>query len=142
MTQNDISSLQTLLATYSVFAQNLRDLHWYIQGERFFVLHDKFEELYNDMAVKIDEVAELILTLEGQPESRFSAYLKSSKIAEVNKVSDEKTAVKAVLSSLEVLADFQQSIFDTSDEEIVVAQMSDYMREQKKLMWMFKAYLG
>ena len=50
--------LNDLLANYSVFYQNVRGYHWNIKGEKFFELHLKFEELYNVLFVKIDEVAE------------------------------------------------------------------------------------
>ena len=55
--------LNELLANYSIFYQNTRGFHWNIKGDKFFELHVKFEELYNDLKVKIDEVAERILTL-------------------------------------------------------------------------------
>ena len=50
--------LNELLANYSIFYQNVRGYHWNIKGEKFFELHAKFEELYNDLFVKIDEIAE------------------------------------------------------------------------------------
>ena len=48
--------LNELLANYSIFYQNTRGFHWNIKGEKFFELHVKFEELYNDLVLKIDEV--------------------------------------------------------------------------------------
>lgn len=59
--------LNDLLANYSIFYQNTRGFHWNIKGEKFFELHLKFEELYNDLLLKIDEVAERILTLGHAP---------------------------------------------------------------------------
>ena len=59
--------LNQLLADYQVFYQNLRGLHWNIKGKEFFELHVKFEEYYDDAVTKIDEIAERILTLEGEP---------------------------------------------------------------------------
>jgi starvation-inducible DNA-binding protein len=56
-------ALSDLLANYSIFYQNTRGYHWNITGDKFFELHLKFEELYNDLFEKIDEVAERILTL-------------------------------------------------------------------------------
>ena len=41
--------LSLLLANYSVFYQNMRSYHWNIKGDKFFELHLKFEELYNDL---------------------------------------------------------------------------------------------
>jgi starvation-inducible DNA-binding protein len=69
------SELNVLLANYQIYYQNLRGFHWNIQGRDFFELHVKFEELYNDGAIKIDEVAERILTIEATPLHSFTDYL-------------------------------------------------------------------
>jgi starvation-inducible DNA-binding protein len=45
-------SLNDLLANYQVFYTNVRGFHWNIKGEKFFELHLKFEELYDDLVVK------------------------------------------------------------------------------------------
>lgn len=52
--QNLAEKLNLLLANYSLFYQNVRGYHWNIKGEKFFELHAKFEELYNDLLIKID----------------------------------------------------------------------------------------
>ena len=65
--------LNKLLADYEIFYQNLRGFHWNIKGREFFELHVKFEELYNEAFIKIDEIAERILTLEGIPMHTYTA---------------------------------------------------------------------
>src|SRR3712207_4804935 len=75
--------LNTLLANLQVFYINARGFHWNITGDKFFELHAKFEELYNDLVTKVDEVAERILTLGHNPAHHFSFYLKTSTIPEV-----------------------------------------------------------
>ena len=85
---NKISEkLNQLLANYSVFYQNTRGAHWNIKGNDFFTLHPKFEELYNNLVLKIDEIAERILTLGATPNHNYSDYLTLSAIKE----SKEKT---------------------------------------------------
>ena len=74
--------LNTLLADYQVFYMNARGYHWNIKGDKFFELHLKFEELYNDALLKIDEVAERILTLGFTPMHTYSDYLKNSDFKE------------------------------------------------------------
>jgi starvation-inducible DNA-binding protein len=74
--ENLAEKLNLLLANYSIFYQNTRGYHWNIKGEKFFELHLKFEELYNDLLLKIDEVAERILTLGHSPLHNFSDYRK------------------------------------------------------------------
>ena len=60
---NVVASLKQLLADYQVFYTNLRGFHWNIKGHGFFVLHGKFEDMYNNAAEKVDELAERILML-------------------------------------------------------------------------------
>jgi starvation-inducible DNA-binding protein len=78
--QNISEKLNILLANYSVFYQNTRGSHWNIKGEQFFTLHPKFEELYNSLVLKIDEIAERILTLGATPAHNYSDYLQVSTI--------------------------------------------------------------
>ncbi len=138
-------NLNDLLANYSVFYQNVRGMHWNIKGEKFFELHAKFEELYNDLIIKIDELAERILTLGLQPEYRYSKYLEKSQIQEVSETSDGIKDVEEILKAFEILIQKQRNILDLSGEyndEGTNALMSDYIREQEKLSWMYAAFLG
>ena len=138
------SKLNELLANYSHFYMNVRGFHWNIQGEEFFTLHAKFEELYNDLMIKIDEIAERILTLEGTPLHAYSEYAKISEVPEVQGVSNGNKAVSSILSALKIVITQQREILNLSgelDDEGTNALMSDYIREQEKLVWMYSAYL-
>lgn len=136
--------LNELLANYSIFYQNTRGYHWHIKGQKFFELHLKFEELYNDLLLKIDEVAERILTLESMPMHRFSEYRNMARIKESKEISDGLLAVEEVLNSFKVIILLQREILDISSEandEGTNALMSDYIRAQEKLVWMYSAFL-
>jgi len=74
-----VAELNILLANFQVYYQNLRGLHWNIRGKRFFDLHVKFEELYNDAQLKVDLIAERVLTLGGVPLHSFDDYIKNCK---------------------------------------------------------------
>ena len=116
-----------------------------IKGEKFFELHLKFEELYNDLFAKIDEVAERILTLGHTPGHKFSEYLSSSDINESKEVTDGRKAVGEILEAFSILLKKQRVILNLSgdiDDEGTNALMSDYIREQEKLVWMYSAYLN
>jgi starvation-inducible DNA-binding protein len=136
--------LNLLLANYQVFYINARGFHWNITGEKFFELHAKFEELYNNLLIKVDEVAERILTIGSTPVHSFSEYLQTATIKEVTNVSNGKEAVQKILngfqSLLEVERDLLQLSSDANDEG-TNALMSDYIREQEKQVWMYSAYL-
>ncbi len=136
--------LNILLANYSIFYQNTRGYHWNIKGEKFFELHLKFEELYNDLFIKIDEVAERILTLGYSPRHNYSDYKKESKIAESSEVSDGIKAVKEIIESFKIIIMIQRDLLNISadaGDEGTNALMSDYIRAQEKLVWMYSAFV-
>jgi len=137
--------LNQLLSNYQLFYQNARGFHWNIRGEKFFELHVKFEELYTDALVKIDEIAERILTLEGTPVHAFSDYIANSEIKEHRNISEGKKAVKEVVNGIQVLIILEREILkfasDAGDEG-TNALMSDYIREQEKTVWMYSAFMA
>ena len=136
--------LNTLLANYQVFYMNTRGFHWNITGEKFFELHAKFEELYNDLVVKVDEVAERILTLGHTPLHTFSDYSSITTIKEAKNISTGKEAMQSILDAFRAMISLQREIAETADEtgdEGTSALMSDYIRQQEKLVWMYSAYL-
>ena len=137
--------LNKLLADYQVFYMNVRGFHWNIRGEKFFELHLKFEELYNNLILKVDEVAERILTLNYVPVHSYGEYLRLTDIAEERNVSDGTAAVTAILQSFKTVIIKQRELLALSSEaedEGTNALMSDYIREQEKLVWMYSAYLN
>lgn len=140
-----ILRLNTLLANYHIYYMNVRGFHWNIKGEKFFELHVKFEELYNDLILKIDEIAERILTLGGTPIHSYSDFLTMSAIKEVKDATTADVTVHSVLDSFKQLLVMQREILSLAAEandEGTSALMSDYIREQEKLVWMYSAFLN
>lgn len=141
--KNVVTSLEQLLADYQVFYTNLRGLHWNIKGHGFFVLHSKFEELYNNTAEKVDEIAERILMLGGVPKNKFSDYLKVSNIKEVDSITCGDEALNNILETYGYLIEEERdllSIASQANDEATVSLMSDYLKEQEKMVWMLCAY--
>ncbi|HET8815871.1 MAG TPA: Dps family protein [Pseudidiomarina sp.] len=137
--------LNELLANYQIFYMNVRGFHWNVKGRDFFELHVKFEETYNDLLLKIDEIAERILTLGQRPLHAYSTYIKSSTIQETKDVHDGQACVREVLESYKTTIRLQREILDLanqSDDEGTSALMSDYIKEQEKTAWMLNAYLA
>ena len=130
---NVVASLKQLLADYQVFYTNLRGFHWNIKGHGFFVLHGKFEDMYNNAAEKVDELAERILMLGGEPENKFSEYLKVARVKEVSGVSCGDEALKNILDTYGHLIGEERKLLSLASEagdEATVALMSDYLKEQ------------
>lgn len=137
--------LNSLLANYQMFYINTRGYHWNIKGDKFFELHLKFEELYNTLQLKVDEIAERILTLGYTPMHSYSAYLKEADIKETLDVSDGKKAVKHILDAFATILPLQREILGLSadaNDEGTNALMSTYIQEQEKLVWMYSSYLS
>ena len=143
--QQLIGELNELLANYAIFYQNVRGFHWNIRGAKFFELHVKFEELYTNLQLKIDELAERVLTLGGTPYHTHTIYLETSSVKPAENIKDGRQAVQRVLSAFTTVLLQQREILELSSkagDEGTNALMSDYIREQEKLVWMYSAYLG
>lgn len=144
-TEKNIELLNELLANFQVYYQNLRGVHWNIRGKRFFDLHVKFEELYNNAQLRVDEIAERILTLGGVPLHTFADYLEVNKIKVGKNISDDETAVKLVVESLQGLLKLERVLLQTTgdiDDEGSNSLISDLITEQEKDIWMLQAFLG
>ena len=110
----------------------------------FFELHVKFEELYNDGAIKIDEVAERILTIEATPLHSFTDYLDIASLKAVTGVHDGETAVKAIVENLSAIVNQQKGIrkiAEDGDDGATADMMATFIEEQEKTLWMFKSWL-
>lgn len=141
--QNLLPALYRLLADFQVFYTNLCRFHWGIEGRGFFVLHSKFEDLYNDAGAKADELAERILMLGGKPENRFSEYLRTAQVKEITGVNCGDEAIDHILTTYSYLIGEERKVLELASEandEGTVALMSDYLKEQEKLVWMLVAY--
>ncbi len=137
-------NLNQLLSTYQVFYMNTRGYHWNIKGKAFFELHLKFEEIYTNLLLKVDEIAERVLTLGYTPLHSFSDFLAHSLILETKNVMDADSCVKNLVDGFSSLLVAQRKILSLSnsiEDDGTASLMSDYIREQEKLLWMFNAYL-
>ncbi|UII75423.1 DNA starvation/stationary phase protection protein [Flagellimonas sp. HMM57] len=139
------NDLNELLANFQQYYLNLRGIHWNIRGKRFFDLHEKFEELYVDANLKVDEVAERVLTLGGVPYHTFQDYASNAKVPVGKNVTKDEDAIRLIVDSLKELLIIERKILDLSDEakdEGTNSMMSDFITEQEKTVWMMKAWLA
>lgn len=138
------TELNILLANFQIYYQNLRGLHWNIRGRRFFDLHVKFEELYNDSQLKIDLIAERVLTLDATPLHTFEDYIKYNKLQVGKNIQNDVKAIELILDSLVKLLTIERVIIKKAseiDDEGTTSMMSDFISEQEKTIWMMKAWL-
>lgn len=140
-----VAGLSQLLADLQVFYSNLRGFHWNIKGVTFYSLHEAFENYYNEVNEKIDEVAERILQLGATPEHRFAEYVSTAKVAQTGVVSDGKEALTNILETFRALLAQERLVLAAAQEandEVTAALMGDYMAAQEKQVWMLVATLS
>ncbi|MEO9479653.1 MAG: DNA starvation/stationary phase protection protein [Maribacter dokdonensis] len=136
--------LNLLLANYQVHYMNLRGMHWNVKGSNFFLLHEKFEELYTEATETVDEIAERILTLDQQPLHTFEDYLDNKTIRIIKEVSDGATGISLLIDNLNELLIQEREILEFSsdnNDEGTATLISDLISGQEKLIWMLKSTL-
>lgn len=140
-----ITALNGLLSTYHIFYLNVRGYHWNVRGEHFFSLHVKFEELYTQLQLQIDEIAERILTLGGVPLHAYSDFTSHTKLTEDKGVHDGRKCVEGIVKGLQHLIEEQRQLATTAEEaedQGSTDLVTGYVQEQEKLVWMYNAFLG
>jgi|SRR5690606_30464057 len=142
-----VDLLNDLLANYQIHYQKLRGCHWNVRGNDFFTLHLKFEELYNNAQLTIDELAERVLTLGKSPHSTYANYIKVSKIKEINTEGlAPNKMVEAILEDYKVLIDLEREIIEMASENVndegTADMVTGFVKFQEKTSWMLRAYNG
>ncbi|PLR84441.1 DNA starvation/stationary phase protection protein [Bacillus canaveralius] len=144
MSQELIQSLNKQVANWTVLYVKLHNFHWFIKGPHFFTLHEKFEELYNEAAVYIDELAERILALEGRPVATMREYLELSSVKEATGSENEEDMVRTISDDFStVAAELQEAInlAEAAEDEGTADILIGIKKSLRKHTWMFNAYL-
>ncbi|MBD0382713.1 Dps family protein [Paenibacillus sedimenti] len=142
-------SIQTVLnkqiANWGLLYVKLHNFHWYVKGNQFFTLHVKFEELYNEAALHIDELAERQLTIGGQPAATMKQFLELSSLKEA---SGNETATKMVEAIIEdfsiVIGELKAGIKDCEEvnDETTSDMLLAIQTSLEKHRWMLQSFLG
>ncbi|WP_186577392.1 Dps family protein [Aquibacillus kalidii] len=144
--QKLINFLNQELSNFAVLYVKLHRYHWFVQGRHFFKLHEVFEELYNEAAADLDEVAERILAIGGKPLATMSKYLEEKTLFEaqaddkeneiIHQLSqDYKTMIKEIKETGVPLAD---EINDQPTADL----LNDIHGRFEKHVWMLQAYIA
>jgi len=137
--------LNVLLATYSVYYQNLRSFHWHIRGNNFYEIHRLFEDLYNDAKVKIDDIAERIITINQKPLGSMVDYIKNSKIKESKDIMIDEKMAGVILSNHKVLIQLIRDAIKQADDvndEGTIDLLGAFLAFLEKKSWMLNAWKG
>ncbi len=139
------NQLNDLVATWSVLYTKLHNYHWYVSGPSFFTLHAKFEELYNETTLTLDEIAERILALGGKPVATLKEHLEMSLVEEATGKESAEEMVQTIINDFSVMMDALNKTMETA------AEMGDDRTEDllnakfqslEQHSWMLSAFLG
>lgn len=140
-----INNLNIFLSDLNVFYRKLQNYHWNIKGKDFFTVHAKLEEYYNEINVLIDEVAEHILSINGQPLGTLKDYLNCTKIKEAeNKKIDSTSIFKEITKDYSSLLNDViniKKLADMNSENKTSALMDEIIESYTKKLWMLKQYM-
>ena len=146
MTKELASKLNLYLANQMIDYVKKHNLHWNLKGTQFFTLHAKLEELYEEAGDILDEVAERILALGGNPVSNMKEALEMATIKELGdgpKSADE--TIRALISDTDYWIKDSKEIADLADKEgdsVTNDMFNGYTKAYQKLAWMLKAYVS
>ena len=135
-----IKELNRFLSDLNVFYRKLQNYHWNIIGKDFFVIHSKLEEYYDKINEQIDEVAEHILMLEGQPLGRMEDYLENTSLEEAGneKIKDDQV-FENIQKDYEILLQEVSKIKKQAEEQnnyLTSSLMDNYLTDYTKILWM------
>lgn len=144
MSQKVPDAMNTLLADTTVFYQKLRHYHWNVQGQKFFELHVKFEEIYNKWVVFIDEIAERIIALDTVPLHTLKNILEAATLQEDEEIPEGKEMVDRIIDDLKAIRASIDGVIQTAEEsgDRTTANILDDVRDGLEAdLWMLKAWL-
>lgn len=139
------AGLNNALSDAVVFWYKLHHHHWLVRGERFFELHNKFEELYNQWADHLDELAERVIAIGGTPISTLAGVQASASIVDGDGSTDPTSLVRSTVADLEAQHESLGKVIEHAESasDRGTVNMLDAIRDQiEGDVWMLKAYLG
>lgn len=142
--QSLINFLNQLLSNHFILYVKLHRYHWYVKGKNFFKLHEHFEELYNRSADQLDEVAERIIMIGGQPLATMSMYLKQGTLEEANADDTEAEMITQLIHDFEKIANeiretglaLTAEFADEPTNDLLIEQLASFEKE----LWMLRSY--
>lgn len=137
--------LNKQIANWSVLYVKLHNFHWYVKGSQFFTLHTKFEELYNEAALHIDELAERVLAIRGKPLATMREYLSTSSVREAEGGEDANKMVSAIIQDFgTVIGELREGMkaAEEADDETTGDMLLAIHTSLEKHVWMLSSFLG
>lgn len=142
--QKLIKFLNQLLSNHFIMYVKLHRYHWYVEGNHFFQLHEKFEEMYTFFAEELDVLAERILAIDGQPLATMVKYIKEATLNEANADNLEEEMITQLINDYEqIVSEISSSGIPSAtsvNDEPTIDLLISCQAKLEKYIWMLKAY--
>jgi starvation-inducible DNA-binding protein len=132
------------LANWNVLYTKLHRFHWYVKGPHFFTLHAKFEELYEEAAGTIDEVAERLLIVGGMPISTLKEYIQYATIEETSKNLTAEEMVQTIVNDYsQIISELNsgKAAAEQVNDEVTSDMFTELIEKLSKHNWMLTSFL-
>lgn len=137
--------LNRQVANFNVLYVKIHNFHWYVKGEQFFALHAKFEELYDEVTLKMDEVAERLLSIKGSPAATMKEYLEIATIQEATGKEDTRGMVQSLIEDFATVSEeltegieLAEEVTDQPTADLLTSIRADLEKHQ----WMLRSFLS
>lgn len=140
-----VKILNEQLSDWNLLYVKLHNYHWNVKGADFFTLHEKFELLYNEASVNIDEIAERVLALGEKPAATLKDYLSLSTLEEATGNEDSRQMVEQIVADFKAVIASAKNGIEVAGEagdETSVDLFTQIHVALEKHVWLFTAFLG
>lgn len=145
MSKTVAKALNPYLSNLTVNFTKLHNLHWNVKGKEFIRVHEFTESMYDEMAEKLDEVAEKIIMQGESPANNLEDYLSMATIKECKKdLFSVDEVLSIVLEDVNTLKDQVKALRNEFDEAglfSVVMMLEDHYAYYEKQVWFLKSML-
>jgi starvation-inducible DNA-binding protein len=147
LTNSSVDVLTQLLADENVFLMKLRNFHWNVAGPHFRQLHTLFEEQYDALAIRVDQVAERIRALGSHATGTMAEYLQRSTLREHpgsfpaahqmlhDALADHESIIRSMAKSITPTA---QDMLDLGTTDL----LTNLIQDHEKMAWALRATLS
>ncbi|MFK7696252.1 Dps family protein [Paenibacillus sp. HJGM_3] len=145
MTQNLTDVLNTQIANWSLLFTKLHNYHWYVKGPQFFTLHLKFEELYTEAALHVDNLAERLLALGGSPVATLHEIIEIATVKDAAGNENANEMVRTLVIDFGIIVGELKegmNMADREGDETTGDMLLAIHSSLEKHVWMLKSYLG
>jgi len=145
MTEKLTEVLNTQIANWSLLFTKLHNYHWYVKGPQFFTLHLKFEELYTEAALHMDNLAERLLALGGRPVATLHEIIEKATVKDAAGNENANEMVRTLVADFGIIVGELKEgmiVTDREGDETTGDMLLAIHSSLEKHVWMLKSYLG